>query len=88
MWNNGAIGYNEKIFLQIAVHCLLKGEEIKTSPIIFCFPYISSLGDWIFKVLVSIPHNKGGIMGGRHQNNSLTPPPPPPLSKGRIEESV
>ena len=34
----------------------------------FCFPYISSPGDRIFKILVSTPHNTPLIMGDRHKN--------------------
>jgi hypothetical protein len=45
---------------------ILKCVPYKTSWTKFCFPYISSSGDRIFKILVSIPQNKEDIMGGRH----------------------
>ena len=36
---------------------IIKGDSEKTWQIKFCFPYILSPGDRIFKILVSIPHN-------------------------------
>jgi hypothetical protein len=44
---------------------ILKGGPKKLK---FCFPYISSPGDWIFKIYVSIPHNTPLIMGDRQKN--------------------
>ena len=37
----------------------------------FCFPYILSPGDQIIKI--SIPHNKGGIMGVDTKNCKIEP---------------
>ena len=34
----------------------------------FWSPHISAIEHWIFKYSVSTPHNKGGIVGGKHKN--------------------
>jgi hypothetical protein len=49
-------------------HVNVKDDQNKTSLIKFCFPYILSLGDRIFKILVYTPHNTHLIMWDRHKN--------------------